>query len=410
MNISSKYTKFAGMVIAAVFCLVPVSSSAEETRPKEWGFSLSGGFNHLFKSFDTADDLFAGSTNYPVADLQIMHFTTPENSDKFAEAYNYPTFGLGATWSGLNTLSYKEGSYLNNMVSLYGFVERDFYHNPQFSVGYDFRFGLGFTTSKYDPLTNPANTAIGSSVTFCIGAGVYLKWRPAPQLEIALRGAARHHSASRLCFPNFGLNEVGAEASVRYYLSEPYKKQTTHSMKKEFTRKMNYSIVVGGGIHHCNTEWEAYHDAEPDPAKKATSVQGWPKFFANFSATYRYALKFSSGVGVDAFLTTQEYMDSMRECDKILNPDRLEGAEYSPFSLGLSLVQNFHFRNFTIVGGVGVYLFKQYGVNEQLSRFYQRIGFRYDFKNLGGTFIQGTCKSHYFTRAEMLEIGFGVNI
>ena len=138
MNISSKYTKFAGIVIAAAFCLVPVSLSAEESRPKEWGVSLSGGFNHIFKSFDTADDLFAGSTNYPVADLQIMHFTTPENSDKFAEAYNYPTFGLGATWSGLNTLSYKEGSYLNNMVSLYGFVERDFYHNPQFSVGYDF--------------------------------------------------------------------------------------------------------------------------------------------------------------------------------------------------------------------------------------------------------------------------------
>lgn len=409
MDISYKYTKFAA-IVTMLLCLVPAPSSAEETDSREWGVSFSGGFNHLFKSFDTADDLFAGSTNYPVADLQMVYFTTPENADKFAEAYNFPTFGLGLTWSGLNSISYKKGSYMNDMISVYGFVERDFYHNPKLSVGYDLRFGVGLSTSKYDPVTNPANTAIGSSITFCIGAGMYLKWRPAPQLEIALRGAARHHSAARLCFPNFGLNELGAEASVRYYLSEPYKKQTTHSMKKEFERKMNYSIIVGGGIHRCNTEWETFHNAEPDPEKKVNSVNGWPKFFASFTATYRYALKFSSGLGVDAFLTTREFMDSMRECDKILSPDRMEGAKYSPFSLGLSFVQNFHYRNFSITGGVGVYLFKQYGINENLSRFYQRIGIRYDFKNFGGTFIQVSCKSHYFTRAEMLEWGFGVKI
>ena len=410
MDISNKYTKIAVIAMVAGLFLSSFSSYAEETKPGEWGVSFSGGFNHLFKSFATADDLFAGSTNYPVADLQMVHFTTPGNSDKYAEAYNFPTFGIGLTWSGHNTMSFKPGSHMDDMLSAYGFVERDFYHNPKFSVGYDRRFGFGFTTAKYDPVSNPANTAIGSSVTFCIGAGVYLKWRPAPQLEIALRGAARHHSASRLCFPNYGLNEVGAEASVRYYVAEPYRKQTTHSMKKEFGRGMKYSILVGGGIHHCSSEWEAFHNAEPDPEKKVCSVTGWPKFFASFAATYRYALKFSSGVGLDAFWTTQKYMDRLRECDEILYPDRVEGAKYCPFSLGLSLVQNFHYRNFSITGGVGVYLVKQYGVGEQLSRFYQRIGIKYEFRNLGGTFIQGTCKSHYFTRAEMLEIGFGVNI
>ena len=412
MITTGKYTIFVRTaVIAAVVQLCAPSLAAEE-KSRDWGVSASGGFSHVFGTFPTADQFFAGPTNYPQATLQMAYSTKPTNSGKFAEAYNWPTVGFGVTWSGLHTIPYQENAFLKDMVSVYGFFERDFYKTTGFSVGYDLKFGLGFNASKFDPVNNPNNIIFGSSATFCIGGGLYVKWRPVPNVELALKGNLRHHSVGRLAFPNFGLNEAGAEVSVRYYASAPQAKQTTHTMKDEFERKISYNIQAGGGIHHCNTEWEAFHDAPEDPDQKVNNMPAWPKFFASFNATYRYALKFSSGIGFDTFLTTREYMDRLRECDIILHGEEAvkNCGGYNPFSMGISLIQNFHYGNFSITCAVGVYLFKHYGIQEQLSWSFQRIGLRYDFPALGGMFLSMTCKSHYFTRAEMLEFGVGVKI
>lgn len=412
MITNSKYTTFAATaLVAALLFSVSVKAAGVE-RERDWGVGAMGGASHVFGTFATADRFFAGATNYPQASIQIAYGTKPSNSGKFAEAYNYPTVGFGVTWSGLSKIRYQENAFLHDMVSVFGFFERDFYKIPKFSVGYDLRFGLGFNTSQFNPVNNPDNIIFGSAVTFCIGGGVYVKWRPVDRLEFALRGNLRHHSAGRLCFPNFGLNEAGIEGSVRYYMSPLHTRQTTHTMKDDFERKVNYNIMVGAGIHHCNTEWEAFHEHPEDPKDKVNNIGAWPKFVVNFNAAYRYALKFSSGIGIDAFWTTRSYMDRLRECDVILHGEDAVKASggYSPFSLGVAFVQNFHFGNFSITGAVGIYLYKHYGIEEQLSWSYQRIGLRYDFPSLGGTFVSMACKSHFFTRAEMLEFGVGVKL
>ncbi|MBR5987436.1 MAG: hypothetical protein IK037_02600 [Clostridia bacterium] len=78
--------------------------------------------------------------------------------------------------------------------------------------------------------------------------------------------------------------------------------------------------------------------------------------------------------------------------------------------MGISAVQQVHYRNFTAWIQVGAYLYKHIGVAEQHSVSYQRIGGKYHFPKLANTYLGFSCKSHYFSRAASLDFILGVRI
>ena len=97
-----------------------------------------------------------------------------------------------------------------------------------------------------------------------------------------------------------------------------------------------------------------------------------------------------------------------------LMPSQLSATEtvdaYGPnstFTCGLSLVQQFHYGNFTVFGHLGVYLYKRFGLHEQEGLLYQRVGMKYTFPQLANVFVSIDCKAHRFKNAAMLEFTVG---
>lgn len=195
-------------------------------------------------------------------------------------------------------------------------------------------------------------------------------------------------------------------------MEKPHTEKPELPAKEEFRRGFEYDFSIGGGIHHCSTEWNAYHGKGVKPQYGNDRMSGWEKYCANVSVHYRYAMKFSSGIGFDAFWTSWEFMNMLKRCDLQMHGAKAveESPGYNPFSCGVCAIQNVHYGGFSFFTGVGVYLYKHYGIDEQLSPCYQKIGFKYSFEKLAGMYLALDCKTHYFSRAEMMEFTFGFRI
>lgn len=402
------------LLSAMALCL---SASAEETPfcNKGWSAALDGGAGVVFPLNESFRTMLASNT-YPFADIRIGYSTGPDDPGIFNKAYNYPTVGFGVTFSNLASAGYTGISSLSNIVDIYSFFERDIIKKKRFSFGYDLLFGFGFNGSRYDPITNPGNEIFNSAVVFDIGGGLMVKWRPAERLELSAAARLRHHSIGKLAFPNSGLNEAMPTLSLRYYLDGQEKEKAPEKKKEKpsldgFRKGMAYEILVGAGIQRCLAEWDIFNVNEPDPKKKVSTINAYPKFFGSVYATYRYATKFSSGIGLDLFCSSDDYIAAMKACDTILyGQAQVDAHVYSPFSCGISAVHNFHYGNFSLWGSVGIFLYKAKGISEDVGLSYQKIGFKYSIPQLYGLTLSMCCKNYFFSQAEMMEFGLGIKI
>ena len=405
------------ILLLALPILLSLQASAEDTGfcNKGWSAALDGGVGVVFPLSESFRTMLASNT-YPYADLRFGYSTSPDDPGIFNKSYNYPTVGFGVSFSNLTNTGYTGISNLSNIVDVYSFFERDIIRKRRFSFGYDLLFGFGFNGSRYDPLTNPNNDIFNSAVVFDIGGGMLVKWRPVDRLEFSAAVRLRHHSIGKLAFPNSGLNEGMPTLSMRYYLDRPYAPEDKKDVKEVpsldgYRKGMTYEVIVGGGIQRCLGEWEVYNVQEPDPKKKVSTINAYPKFFGSFYATYRYAAKFSSGIGVDLFCSSDAYIAAMKKCDAILyGQKQVDANTYSPFSCGISAVHNFHYGNFSLWGSVGILLYKAKGISEDIGLSYQKVGFKYSIPQMYGLTLSMCCKTYFFSQAEMMEFGLGIKI
>ena len=381
-----------------------------------WSVSLSGGPGFILYGnawFDSA----RSSALYPVADLRAGRVLGPDSGGIFPKEYNYPTVGLGVSFNNLRALHYTGPTHLDNMVDLYGFFERDIIRRQHFSFGYDLMAGFGFTSTKYDPFTNPKNELISSPVIFDLGAGLFVKYDLTSHFGIGASLHFRHHSAGKLAFPNCGVNEVLPTVSARYCFGNAAlpvgKKHESDGTLEEVAGLSELALTVsaGGGVNRCLTSWTVLNEMVEDPAQKARTIDAFPKGFASFELSYRYAPRFSSGLGLDLFCASGDYVDAMRKYEAVIvGSGNVAAHTYSPFSCGVSASQYFHYGNFAIHIGVGVYFWHRTGMLEDAGISYERIGVKYSFPRLAGLTLSMNCKCHYFSSAEMMEFGIGIPV
>ena len=118
------------------------------------------------------------------------------------------------------------------------------------------------------------------------------------------------------------------------------------------------------------------------------------------------------------------YSSNMKEleaADRILYGDDVVNRSpgYSPFSLGVAVVQEVYFRNFAVHVAIGAYPYRHKGVNDKMlnEKFedrergwhYEKAGFRYYFPKLADTFVGFAIKSHSI-KAEYLELSVGIRL
>lgn len=362
---------------------------------QQWNIAVQGGVGTLVNTFVGYDEMLA-SSHYPIADVRIGYQTT-ENDNPYAELYGYPNFGFSFGWMGLSALHYIGESHLGSVVNMSGFMEGDLLRTKKFSFGYDGQIGFGLSNVIHDPNNNTLNTAVSSPLLIFARFGLKVRYRFTKHLEASVGAHIEHCSTGYLSCPNRGLNGNGASLSLRYFTTPPprlkYQPETWPKVKRVFGE-----VYFGGGLHRSITEWEVFGTSTP-----------WPIFTAGGNINYRYFPQMSTGLNLDMYYTDAKYLQRVKEFERILYGDEAvdDYGHYDAFSCGLSLLQQFHYGNFTVFGNFGIYLYKHAGLHDQEGLFYQRVGMKFNFPKLEGLFLAVDCKAHQFKHASMMEFTVG---
>ena len=417
--------KFYTFIIALL--LLPVFLRADESDKKNSNLVVSaGGWYGI--DIELLRPVQMTGRGYMTYEAALGFQTDPSDACAYSQAFGFPMISVGFAVANMGDFKFVDGSKFPALYAMYGSFERSIMRRQHFSWGYQLDFGLSYNPERYDPVACPANNWLSSPVMAYFGVGPFAKVHFGKHWEIGANVMFRHFSNGRTGLPNEALNAIGAGVFARYRLAEytPEKYAKAEKVKKEFKKGMQYMVTAGFGIHTCQAEWnvlayDKYLESIPEsrtPSKEdAAALKAHPKFSLSFDATYRYSLRYATGIGVDMFYSSN--MKELEASDRILYGDEAVDncPGYSPISLGVAVVQEVYFRNFAVHVAIGAYPYRKKGVNDSAlnDKFddrergwnYEKAGFRYYFPKLGDTFLGFAIKSHSI-KAEYLEFSAGV--
>ena len=387
------------MVLGLVAALVSTGLQAQESvasGPK-WNVTLQGGPVYVAPTFTWRDEMMSTYV-YPAGAVRLGYQTTEEESP-YAALYGFPNFGVGVGWEGLSSLQYNGISRLDDIFNLYGFTESSLLRGNRVSLDFDFDLGMGFNRSLYDPVNNPLNRNFGSYLLIYVSGGLSFNVSLTDRIQAGLSARFTHYSTGRLGYPNAGLNNPGVNLSLRYQNATVPKRRPSARVDLDPPSRFFYEIYGGCGIHKCAVEWSAFGTTPP-----------WPIFSLGGSANYRYRPHLSTGLAVDAFVETREFLDRLRESEqKLYGSEAVEAyGTYDRLSGGIGLIQHLHYGDFSAFATVGAYLYRHKGIHDQRGKLYQRVGLKYVLPGSTGLFVAVDCKAHGFSRAAMMELTLGL--
>lgn len=400
-----------GALTAVVLTLAGVTdANAQKINKEHLSVSVYGRESHMLNGLHIYERLLQ-SYDYPIVGATVGLNTKPEDGDWFAWAYNYPHYGLGFSYAAMSTLKFSTPGEkpLGDLYNFYGWVQFDLLKTRKFAVGPMIEFGPTVSPKKFDPLTNTANRYVGSNIIVLIGVGLEARLMVTPQWEIGAQSIIFHHSNGMMAVPNWGLNELGASLYVRYNLAEPHmdrRKNVEKPERPEWDEGLHFDIYASGAMHSCSAEFAVWQSSKVAPQNKPTKFKKWPRAVVGMDMTYRYHPIFATGIGVDLCYTSNTA--KLEECDMLLHGNLRGGQSYKPFYGGVYLLQEVYYKRFAFHIGVGAYLYKKLGYEEDRGWSYQRVGFRYYMpQKLGGMFLGFDMKAHHFEESDCLEFTLG---
>lgn len=348
-----------------------------------------------FSNIDNAATMLLKTNGYPSLDLAVGWTASPADSNYIADAWRYPLFGIGVSVNATQCMKFRNGIKFSNFYNAYGFMEWDFFKTEKLSAGIYGELGLGYNGSIYDKTGNPDQIFLGGPLTILAGLGPYVKWRPSTHWEIGFSPMAWHHSNGRVAVPNLGLNEYGAELFTRYYLDPPYTGERRFKGKYHFDKKFNWDIFVSGTRYISRAQWLA--EADNTTFRIRAGIGG--------TAMWKITDVFSTGAEIE--LDYSSDTKDLERYDLIIN-GRTSDKGYYPFYTGIASANELYFgKNFSMMISIGVYLFRELGIEENVSHLYQKLGGRYYFEKLGNSFLGFNVRAFNFGRADNMDFYIG---
>ena len=406
-------------VLASIACLLFCTGTVHGQKKSGPDVVISGHGWYGIDIEQTRPNL--KSYGYMTYEAAVGFQTNPADSCSYAHAFGYPMISAGLSLASMGDFKFHDQSKLPSLYSVFGSFERSLIRKKHASFGYMLDFGVTYNPGRYDPVNNPGNNWLSFPVMAYFGAGAFAKWHIGKRWEVGADIMFRHFSNGRLALPNEALNALGGGLFARYRLSdyEYTRYEGVRKPKYEFKKGMQYMIVLGGGLHSCMAEWNAYVETEPDPAKKEQiHLKKHPKLSLSLDALYRYSLRYATGLSLDVFYSSN--MKELEKSDRIVYGDEAvdNSPGYDPISVGIAFVQEVYWKNFAVHVAVGAYPYRLKGVNGPLAKeagdrergwHYEKAGFRYYFPKLGNTFLGFAIKSHSI-KAEYLEYSIGIRL
>lgn len=248
-----------------------------------------------------------------------------------------------------------------------------------FNVGFKGFAGLGIFTKKYDPVTNPLNKAISSTINISAEGRLYGKIRIKP-VFIEYSFGLNHFSNGLVKAPNLGLNVLNTSFSIGYELENNLEYEKLHKQK-----------ISNGDGHEF---WASSSFGLKEIVSRAKEY-----VFSSVSVNYsKYISKINKiGIGID-FLN-----------DPSLTPIAYENYYYlgKPdlnFRYGINIHNEFMFGKTGFITAYGRYLRRSTYYSTQ---WYYKAGFKYYYKNFIGIVL---IRAVPLFRADVVEFGIGYKI
>ena len=370
---------------------------SQQFNKNRWSVEGNVSFGEIKKPDELVTSLLKDGA-CKVYDLRVGYADL--DSSAFASAYNYPTFGLGLSMTDFSKVKMHSESGLGNIYALYGFMEIPLIKYKKFRLSPIASIGFSYNTDIYDPLSSPDK--IFSGIPFMIYAGMDLglRYHLASQWELGLALNAKHYSNGRLSIMNKGINILGGNMSLRYYLS-PDNSQYPPKINRPYKKHFYYHVALGGGMQtYLEDLW--VHREEVREGKENL----YPKFSVTSGVSYRFSRIYGCGIGLNLFYVPSTH--SFSEYDKLTFGEEVASTlKYKPISIGISINQELYYKNVALFGNFGYYLYRELGRRVDEKRFFQQAGLRYYLPRLNDLFFSGSIKAHEFKKAEYFEFSIG---
>ena len=311
----------------------------------------------------------------------------------FDTLLNHPEYGIGVQMDALSAFQTEKSPGIGNIYSLYGYFDRPVIATRRFSLGYTAALGMGFSFSRlFDLERNPANWLLSIPVNTRLGLGVQAKYYVSKRFFIGAGAFFNHTSNGAVQFPNRGVNafEFSLLAGMKNRSGEG--EQPLETVDDGFRRRFHFDIQLTGGIMSNEAYFE--HRLENEGVYDNVHRLKWS---LSAGCMYRYSRVHTSGLAADMFVTPF--------CDEIARYDG-RGTDYTPVSVGISVLHEIRYHNVSLSLGLGRYLYDNDGLARNKT-FYQLVCGRYYLPSLGNTFVGIVLKAHKFRAAESVQLSVG---
>ena len=338
-------------------------------------------------------DLFGEKVVPAFVTLEARVGWSDYSSSPFASLCKHPEVGVGFQFDGLRSVKAVNGPGMGNIYSLYGYIDRTVLQWGGFSLGYSAELGLGFMFNRrFDPVKNPWNVIISAPVNAHISLGVQAQYAFLSRYDVGIGFFFNHHSNGAITFPNYGLNSF--ELALRVGMKSPRSKEELSREPEDdgFRRRFQFAVQFSGGVVSNSANYKKRWEED------GTWVNDrYSKFSFEVSALYRYYRTQASGLGFDLFVTP--FYKEIAQSDG-------QGLKYDPVSIGISILHEVSYRNFSVMVGLGRYLHHNDGI-EQAQVLYQLVTIKYYFPKVADMYLGLVLKAHRFKAAESIQFCVG---
>ncbi len=404
-----------GILLIAFVYVATQAKAIEKDSIRHWGFTVSVMKSEIIALDKNQRKYLKEKENGSVA-LELNHINLPSDHDSYAKDFNYPSLSIGLRYTMNNRVSFHRtpdlawdkieevpyDSRLGNTLSLYGTFQRAIHRNKHWETSYSLSGGVGYTNKWYNKDNNIDNDFIGTPLLIYFGAGIHQTYRFAREWGVRASLEFVHHSNGALYRPNKGSNCVGPSVGIVYYpYYETFIREHDSFKSAPFKKFLYLDITAGIGAKTLVEDWQItqFRTPKTDPNYRTGDFKRYATYSLQANLMYRYARRWASGIGIDAFCNT--YTPHIEQLE------RKEGniIDCKPWSFGIAGKHETFFHNLSVNVALGTYLYRRMGsIDRELGgRIYERIGVNYSFPSLNGLKLGINVKAHT-TKADFTEL------
>ena len=404
-----------GILLIAFVYVATQAKAIEKDSIRHWGFTVSVMKSEIIALDKNQRKYLKEKGNGSVA-LELNHINLPSDHDSYAKDYNYPSLSIGLRYTMNNRVRFHRtpdlawdkieevpyDSRLGNTLSLYGTFQRAIHRNKHWETSYSLSGGIGYTNKWYNKDNNIDNDFIGTPVLIYFGAGIHQTYRFAREWGVRASLEFVHHSNGALYRPNKGSNCVGPSVGIVYYpYYETFIREHDSFKSAPFKKFLYLDLTAGIGAKTLVEDWQItqFRTPKTDPNYRTGDFKRYATYSLQANLMYRYARRWASGIGIDAFYNT--YAPHIEQLE------RKEGniIDCKPWSFGIAGKHETFFHNLSVNVALGTYLYRRMGsIDRELGgRIYERIGVNYSFPSLNGLKLGINVKAHT-TKADFTEL------